>query len=103
MEGTVMKKSVESVHHKLLHFFPFKKLSLLTQNAQLYEVYMEYNASLLGSGHLLSSSSIYSFIIYLLLNCHMTNTLLCTGNVNMDKMFPYSEEVHMPTNKMKQL
>ena len=85
-----MKKSVESVHHKLLHFFPFKKLSLLTQNAQLYEVYMEYNASLLGSGHLLSSSSIYSFIIYLLLNCHMKNTLLCTGNVNMDKMFPYS-------------
>ena len=33
----------------------------------------------------------------------MKNTLLCTGNVNMDKMFPYSEEVHMPTNKMKQL
>lgn len=64
---------------------------------------MEYNASLLGNGHLLSSSSIYSFITYLVLNCHMTNTLLCTENVNMDKMIPYSEEVHMPANKMKHM
>ena len=44
-----------------------------------------------------------SAIFIHLFNVHfstaMTNTLISTRNVNMDKIHPYSEEDHMPANK----
>lgn len=65
---------------------------------------MEYNASLLGNGHLLSSSSIYSFITYLVLNCHMTNTLLCAEKCKHGQNVSlFWKKSDMPANKMKHM